>query len=145
MNRYMKDAQAMHVLGMEIGQDMLVGDVVKLYGELGTGKTTIARGILQGLGHDGEVPSPSFPIVQYYSPPDVRIPLVHADFYRIEDTEELYELGLDDAGCDGAIIAEWPEKGTPVLPDNALAIHIGFAAKGGRNIAINDTRTGRAD
>ena len=145
MNRYLKDAQAMHALGVEIGRTLRVGDVVKLHGELGAGKTTIARGILQGLGHDGEVPSPSFPIVQYYTPPDVRIPLVHADFYRIENPEELYELGLDDAGSDGAIIAEWPEKGTPVLPENALAIHIGFAAQGGRDIAMTDTRTGRTD
>ena len=86
-----------------------------------------------------------FPIVQYYAPPDVRIPLVHADFYRIENTGELFELGLDDAERDGAIVAEWPEKGRAVLPENALAIHIGFAAQGGRDIAIQDTRTRQAD
>ena len=145
MTRHMKDEAAMHAFGMEVGRELKIGDVVTLRGELGSGKTTVARGVIHGLGHNGEVPSPSFSIVQYYAPPDVRIPLVHADFYRIEQAEELYELGLDDAGRDGAIVAEWPEKAEHILGENTLAIHIVFAAQGGRDITCEDTRKRRTD
>ncbi len=145
MKMHMQDVDAMQTFGQELGAALQVGDVIKLYGELGTGKTTMARGILLGLGHNGEVPSPSFSIVQYYAPPDTRIPAVHADFYRIENSAELYELGLDDATVDGAIIAEWPEKAAHLLGENALAIHIDFAEQGGRylNLEINENWAGR--
>ncbi len=136
MKSFVAGAEAMHAFGVKLGKALQIGDAVKLYGELGTGKTTIARGILIGLGHQGEVPSPSFSIVQYYAPPDTRIPAVHADFYRIDDTEELYELGLDDAGMDGVIIAEWPEKADHILGADALAIHLDFAKQGGRDMQL---------
>ncbi len=82
------------------------GDVVTLAGDLGAGKTTLVRGLLHALGHQGEVPSPSFAIVQPYE--DVDPPLWHADLYRLEDSAELAELGLDSLG-DGVLIVEWPE------------------------------------
>ena len=86
------------------------GDVVALTGMLGAGKTTLARAIMLALGHVGEVPSPSFAIVELYEPPGVRLPVVHADFYRLTDPGEAEEIGLDDYRQGAALIAEWPEK-----------------------------------
>ncbi len=86
------------------------GDVVALSGTLGAGKTTLARAILSALGHAGEVPSPSFAIIELYEPPAVRLPVVHADFYRLADPAEAAEIGLDDYRQGAALIAEWPEQ-----------------------------------
>lgn len=140
MKLHFANAEEMQDFGAKIGAALQVGDVVKLYGSLGTGKTTIARGILRGAGYTEEVPSPSFSIVQYYAPPDTKLPLVHADFYRVENTDELYELGLDDAGMDGAILAEWPEKAGHVLGEESLALHLEFAGDGGRDMIIEDSQ-----
>ena len=85
------------------------GDVVALSGGLGAGKTTLARAVIAALGHRGEVPSPSFAIIETYDPPQVRLPLVHADFYRLERPEEAAELGLDHYRDGAALLAEWPE------------------------------------
>ena len=74
------------------------------------GGTALARSILQALGHKGEVPSPTFAIVQPYDPPQVRFPVLHVDLYRIENPDEAEELGLDDARYDSLLIVEWPER-----------------------------------
>ena len=74
-----------------------IGDVIALEGGLGAGKTTLARGILEGLGLQGEAPSPSFTLVQSYAPPEVRLPVWHVDLYRLSHPEEAEELGLDGA------------------------------------------------
>lgn len=103
------DLAAMQRLGSAIAVALQPGDVVALSGGLGAGKTTLARAIIAGLGHEGEVPSPSFAIIETYDPPQVRIPLVHADFYRLDDPAEAQELGLDDYRAGAALIAEWPE------------------------------------
>lgn len=84
-------------------------DVVALTGGLGAGKTTLARAIIAALGHAGEVPSPTFTIIETYDPPALRLPVVHADFYRLKRPEEAGELGLDDYRQGAALIAEWPE------------------------------------
>jgi tRNA threonylcarbamoyladenosine biosynthesis protein TsaE len=104
------DAEATEAFGRSLAPLIRPGDVVALFGTLGAGKTTLARGLLHGLGHDGDVASPTFPIVQAYDPPDVRLPVWHVDLYRIEDPSELEELGLDDALTDGALLIEWPER-----------------------------------
>jgi len=100
------DLAAMDALGARIADVLRPGDVVALSGGLGAGKTTLARAILAAMGHTGEVPSPTFTIIQTYS--DLAIPLVHADFYRLEDPCEVEELGLDDYREGAALIAEWP-------------------------------------
>lgn len=97
-------------LGAALGKMLRAGDVILLNGNLGAGKTTLARGILQQRGLAGEAPSPSFAIVQPYAPPEVDMPIAHVDLYRIEDASELIELGLDDYLYDGALLIEWPDR-----------------------------------
>lgn len=101
------DLGAMDDLGVRIAGKLRAGDVVAISGELGAGKTTLARSIIAALGHRGEVPSPSFTIFETY---DLALPAVHADFYRLERTEEVMELGLEDYREGAVLIAEWPEK-----------------------------------
>lgn len=103
------DLAAMERWGQIIADRLRPGDVVALSGGLGAGKTTLARAIIAGLGHAGEVPSPSFAIIEPYSPPTVRLPLVHADFYRLSDPREADEIGLDDYRDGAALLAEWPD------------------------------------
>jgi len=103
------DIPAMEALGARIAAQLRPGDVVALSGGLGAGKTTLARAIIAALGHAGEVPSPSFAIIELYEPPSVRLPLVHADFYRLKDPSEAEEIGLDDYRDGAALLAEWPD------------------------------------
>lgn len=103
------DLAAMQALGSAVAGRLQIGDVIALSGGLGAGKTTLARAIISALGHSGEVPSPTFTIVETYDPPAVRIPLVHADFYRLKDPAEAREIGLDDYRHGAALIAEWPD------------------------------------
>lgn len=110
MRLALPDLAAMQRLGSTLAASLRPGDVVALSGGLGTGKTTLARGVIAALGHQGEVPSPSFAILEVYDPPAVRLPLVHADFYRLARPEEVEELGLGDYREGAALIAEWPEN-----------------------------------
>lgn len=102
---HLPDEQATEALGRSIAPLLRPGDCIGLFGTLGAGKTSLSRGILLGLGHEGEVGSPTFPIVQTYEPPDVSLPIWHVDLYRIEDPHELDELGLDEALMDSALLS----------------------------------------
>ncbi|MCJ8157867.1 tRNA (adenosine(37)-N6)-threonylcarbamoyltransferase complex ATPase subunit type 1 TsaE [Sphingomonas sp. LaA6.9] len=105
-------------LGASLAKVVRTGDVIALSGDLGTGKTTLARGLLAALGLEEEAPSPSFAIVQPYAPPEVRIPVAHVDLYRIDDPEDALELGLDDMLEDSLLLIEWPERlGDALWPD----------------------------
>lgn len=126
------DLAAMERLGRAIAEALRPGDVVALEGGLGAGKTTLARSIVAGLGHEGEVPSPSFSIIEPYDPPAVRLPLVHADFYRLKHPEEAMEIGLDDYREGAALIAEWPDHaGGFAHEDGCLSIRLEFAGEEG--------------
>lgn len=102
------DLAAMASLGDRIAARLRAGDVIALSGPLGAGKTTLARAIIAACDHEGEVPSPSFTIVETY--PECSPPLVHADFYRLDDPAEATQLGLEDYRAGAALIAEWPER-----------------------------------
>jgi tRNA threonylcarbamoyladenosine biosynthesis protein TsaE len=106
-----------------------VGDVITLSGPLGVGKTALARGFIAALGHDGEVPSPSFAIVQPYD--DVDPPVWHIDLYRIEDASEIEELGLD-AASEAVLMIEWPERAGEQAWPEALRLSLEFAPTGER-------------
>jgi len=111
----------LEAFGARLAPLLLPGDVIALEGDLGAGKTTLARGILRALGLAGEAPSPSFAIVQPYDPPEVRLPVLHVDLYRIEDPAEVEELGLDDARESGALLIEWPSRlGDGLWPDSLI-------------------------
>ena len=103
------DLAAMAAYGARIAARLRAGDVVALEGGLGAGKTTLSRAILAALGHQGEVPSPTFTIIESYDAPPLRLPVVHADFYRLEDPSELAEIGLDDYREGAVLLAEWPD------------------------------------
>ena len=120
-------AEATEAFGAALAPALREGDVVALYGALGAGKTTLARGLLRGLGHSGDVASPTFPIVQAYAPPDTLIPVWHVDLYRIEQSGELDEIGLDDAREAAALVIEWPERLPRLWPD---ALRLTLAAQG---------------
>lgn len=102
------DLEAMAQFGARIAAKLRAGDVVALEGGLGAGKTTLARAILAALGHEGEVPSPTFTIIETYDAPPLRLNVAHADFYRLEDPAEALEIGLDDYREGAVLLAEWP-------------------------------------
>lgn len=124
------NAAATAAIGARLAPSLRAGDVVTLQGPLSAGKTTLVRGLIAALGHEGEVPSPSFAIVQPYEALDP--PLWHVDLYRIEHPGELNELGLDDIGDTGVLLIEWPERaGHDAWPD-ALALSLGVESDGSR-------------
>lgn len=108
MRRELPDLAAVAALGREIAVRLRAGDVVALEGDLGAGKTTLARAVIEAAGHRGEVPSPTFTIIEPYEMLDP--PIVHADFYRLETPDELEEIGLDDYREGAALLAEWPDR-----------------------------------
>ena len=127
------DAKATEELGAALASALRPGDVIALFGPLGAGKTTLARGLLRGLGHTGDVASPTFPIVQAYAPPDTRLPLWHVDLYRIEHVAELEEIGLDEARDEAALVIEWPER-LPFLWPDTLRLTLAVEPSGARGL-----------
>jgi tRNA threonylcarbamoyl adenosine modification protein YjeE len=109
-------------LGAAIARRLRPGDAVALWGDLGTGKTTLARAILTALGVTGEVPSPTFTIVQSYETPGLLVS--HYDLYRLKSPREMDELGLDDALDQGAVLVEWPVRAPEALPVDALHVRL---------------------
>jgi len=101
--------------GEALGRRLRKGDLVLLEGELGAGKTTFVRGIARGTGSTAPVASPTFQLVRIYPG---RLQLAHVDLYRIENSSELGELGLDELADDGAVVVEWGDR--IEVPDAAL-------------------------
>lgn len=129
------DDAATEAVGARLAACVRPGDVIALSGDLGMGKTTLARGLLAALGLEGEAPSPSFAIVQPYDSGELRVPVWHVDLYRIEDVAEIRELGLDEARSDAVLLIEWPERmGVELWPD-ALVLRLDAEPGGGRRLS----------
>ena len=127
------DLAAMQTLGARIALALRPGDVIALDGDLGAGKTTLARLVIEALGHSGEVPSPTFSIIQTYD--DLVPPVVHADFYRLDHPREAEEIGLDDYRAGAALLAEWPLKAGGFAHEPAcLSIRLEIAGNGRKAI-----------
>lgn len=124
----LKDEAATAALGARIGRASRRGDVVALIGDLGAGKTTLARGLIRYMtGPETEAPSPTFTLVQTYASPI--LPVWHFDLYRLNDSREARELGLDEA-VDGLAVIEWPERLGRDLPHARLEVRLSFAGDG---------------
>lgn len=122
------DDAATAALGARVGALARAGDVIALQGDLGAGKTTLARALIQHLvGADTEVPSPTFTLVQTYALPS--LPIWHFDLYRLEDPGEARELGIEEA-VDGLALIEWPERLGSYLPRQRLEIRLSFDGAG---------------
>ncbi len=133
------DEAAMENLARRIADISGVGDVIALSGQLGVGKTVFARAFIRTrTSPDEEVPSPTFTLVQPYD--CTPVPIYHFDLYRINQPDEILELGFDDAVADGTIIVEWPDRLGPYLPADRLDIEI---SQGSRNDARTVRLTGR--
>lgn len=117
------DEEATRGLGERLGRKLRRGDVVLLRGDLGTGKTCFTQGIGRGLDCTNQVNSPSFVLMNEY---DGRETLYHVDLYRIEDVEELDDLGLWDYAEKGVLVIEWPERGADLLPGDGLVIELRY-------------------
>lgn len=128
----LSDEKATLALGARLGAVLGAGDIVALTGGLGAGKTTLARGLIQSLCGDDEVPSPTYTLVQTYDAPDCE--LWHCDMYRLEQPEEAYELGLIEAFDEAICLIEWPEKLGALLPQGALGVEIIFDGSGRKAI-----------
>jgi tRNA threonylcarbamoyl adenosine modification protein YjeE len=116
------DADATHALGLQLGSLLFPGAFVALRGDLGAGKSSLARGIARGLGIDGAVPSPTYVIVNSY---EGRLTLHHADWYRLADDEELEQIGWYELAVEpAAAVVEWPERVEDALPADRLEIEL---------------------
>jgi tRNA threonylcarbamoyladenosine biosynthesis protein TsaE len=129
------DMAATAKLGGRIAASLHRGGTVALEGDLGAGKTTLARAILQALGVKESVPSPTFTLVQVYE--TKQFPVRHYDFYRIESPAEIEELGLYEALAEGAALIEWPERAGSLLPDDALHVALSIRDENTRRATLS--------
>jgi tRNA threonylcarbamoyladenosine biosynthesis protein TsaE len=120
--------------GRQLATRLSAGDVVLLYGDLGAGKTAFVRGLAQGLGaSDRDVTSPTFTLIQEHR--DGRVPLIHADLYRLTSREAV-DIGLDEIGEDGVLAIEWADR-LDVPPARAVRVRFEILDENSRRITIS--------
>jgi tRNA threonylcarbamoyladenosine biosynthesis protein TsaE len=142
MKVFLADAPAQEAFGQQLAGCLQGPLIVYLGGELGAGKTTLARGVLRGLGYADKVRSPTYTLVEPY--PLAQAMLYHIDLYRLSDAEELEWLGLRDLLEESAILlVEWPERGGGVLPPADLAVRIRAAGAGRELYIVAGSERGR--
>ena len=122
-------------IGRDLAASLTPGSVVLLYGDLGAGKTAFVRGLAEGLGvPSDDVSSPTFTLIQEYR--GGRIPLFHADLYRLSDAREIDELGLEDIAENGVLAIEWADK-LPRAIAQAIAVRIDHGEGDSRTIRVD--------
>lgn len=117
-----EDAEATRAVGAAVGRAAPAGTVVLLQGDLGAGKTVFAQGVGRGLDAPTTVNSPTFVLMNEHL--GGRLPMRHADLYRLDDLELIAELGLDQAALGGVLLVEWPERGQGALPEDHVHVQI---------------------
>ncbi|MFH1044422.1 MAG: tRNA (adenosine(37)-N6)-threonylcarbamoyltransferase complex ATPase subunit type 1 TsaE [Pseudomonadota bacterium] len=140
---HLPDEAATHALGARLAPAIRPGMLLYLHGDLGSGKTTLARGLLRGLGYQGRVKSPTYSLVELYTVS--RLNLYHFDFYRFRDPKEWRDAGFNECFNDASVcLVEWPEKAGGLLPVADLDLAFEFAAEG-RDLEIHaGTESGKA-
>lgn len=128
------DIEATRELAEHLAPYLCKGDVLALSGDLGAGKTEFARALLRVLGVTGDVPSPTFTLLQTYDAGGLSI--AHFDLYRLKSADELDELGWDDALADGVALVEWPVRAEGRLPESRLEFTFELEEDGTRNVVI---------
>jgi tRNA threonylcarbamoyladenosine biosynthesis protein TsaE len=137
MEYFTKSSEETIELGRKIGEVLKPGDILGFYGELGSGKTTMIKGIAMGLGVKEEnlVKSPSFIMINEYKG---RFPIYHIDLYRIKNTGEILSIGLDDyLYSDGVCLIEWAEKAEGDLPENLIKVELEVVKPEERKVTIS--------
>ena len=125
-----------HRLGMQLGGLLQRGDLVCLEGELGSGKTTLVKGVAAGWGSTDAVTSPTFVLVNVYRRPD-DAQLAHLDAFRLTDAREAEALDIDMLLDQGSLVVEWAQKIKPVLPDERIWLKLFYIDEGRRRIEIS--------
>ena len=134
------DAERVAAIGGTLADELVGGDSCHLSGPLGAGKTTLVRGLLRRLGHEGPVPSPTFTLVETYELDKMRV--AHFDLFRVESIEELETLGVRDYFADDNLcVFEWPERGRGLLPAPRVLIEFDYHGDG-RLLTITRNPTG---
>ncbi len=123
-----KNEQETERVGALLGRLMVCSEVLLLSGEMGTGKSVLTRGLAAQLGIDGPVPSPTFTILLIHE--SSKINLYHFDLYRLENEDELYEMGLDEMipPDDGIAVIEWPQNCASAMPDKCFRVELEYVA-----------------
>ena len=137
------DAAATEALGAALAPGIAPGRVLHLRGDLGAGKTTVVRGVLRALGHEGKVKSPTYTLVEPYALS--RLHLYHFDFFRLKDAAEWENSGFRDYfGPQAACLVEWPERAGAALGAPDVELRLEFAPAGRRALLSSHTPAGAA-
>lgn len=123
-----KNEEDTRCIGHALAESAEAGDVIALVGELGTGKTTLAKYIAEGLGVGEEITSPTFTVVQEYH--SGRLPFYHFDIYRVNDVDELFEIGSEEYIYGGGVsVVEWADLCWEIIPEGAIIVRIAYGAR----------------
>jgi tRNA threonylcarbamoyladenosine biosynthesis protein TsaE len=143
LEMHLSDEAATRAFGARLAQVIVPGLSLYLHGDLGSGKTTLARGLLRGLGYTGRVKSPTYALVEVYTVS--RLDLYHFDFYRFRDSKEWRDAGFSEYFNNASVcLVEWPEKAAGLLPRADLDIVLEFAGDGRDLSVCAGTENGRA-